>query len=139
MKKKSLLWMSMLLLISGILCACSSDEDSENYSKQIVGEWEAAHHSKNPPSGDTADMWKFTFNADGTGSWPIGTGTFRYEIKGNRITLSLTNIEAYSGQTIFEFKIVSFSKSNMEWDETPNESLGNKGLYLKFYRVTLKK
>ena len=29
MKKKSLLWMSMLLLISGMLCACSSDEEDE--------------------------------------------------------------------------------------------------------------
>ena len=29
MKKKRLLWMSMLLLISGMLCACSSDEEDE--------------------------------------------------------------------------------------------------------------
>ena len=29
MKKKSLLWISTLLLISGMLCACSSDEEDE--------------------------------------------------------------------------------------------------------------
>lgn len=132
MKKKSLLWISVLLLMSGMLCACSSDDDNE----WVVGEWGAAHHSKNPQSYDTGDMWHFTFNADGTGSGSFGTKTFRYEIKGNHITLNLMNIDTYYGQTIFEFKIVSRSKNEMEWDEIPNDYWGNSGLYLKFNRVT---
>ena len=132
MKKKSLLWMSVLLLMSGMLCACSSDDDGE----WIVGEWTASHHSKNPQSYDTDDMWFFTFKADGTGSGPFGTRTFRYEIKGNHITLNLMNVDTYYGQTTFDYKIVSRSKNEMEWDETPNDSWDNSGLYFKFYRVT---
>ena len=38
MKKKSLLWMSMLLLISGMLCACSSDEEDVETS-DLMGYW----------------------------------------------------------------------------------------------------
>ena len=37
MKKKRLLWMSMLLLISGMLCACSSDDEITD--KDLVGYW----------------------------------------------------------------------------------------------------
>ena len=63
MKKKRLLWISVLLLM---LTGCSSDDDNRNGdSKFIVGEWSASHHYKNPNSADTADMWDFTFNADG--------------------------------------------------------------------------
>jgi hypothetical protein len=81
-------------------------------------------------------MWFFTFNADGTGSGPFGTRTFRYEIKGNHITLNLMNVDTYYGQTTFDYKIVSRSKNEMEWDETPNDYWDNSGLYLKFNRVT---
>jgi len=132
MKKKSLLWISALLLI---LAGCSSDDDKSNVdSKFIVGEWIASHHSKNPNYADTADMWDFTFNDDGTGTGHLGTGSFRYKIEGNRITLRLMNTEAYYGQTEFVFNIVSHSEDRMEWDEIPNENWGNYGLYLMFYR-----
>ena len=94
----------------------------------------ASHHSKNPNSADTADMWDFTFNADGTGTGQIGTGSFRYKIEGNRITLQLMTTEGYYGQTEFIFDIVSHSADRMEWDEIPNENWGNYGLYLMFYR-----
>ena len=133
MKKKSLLWISAFLLM---LAGCSSDDDNINVNqKQIVGEWEASHTSKNPIYFDTADMWNFIFNADGTGSGPIGTGSFKYEIEGNRITLRLTNIEAYYGQTVHEYNIVSISPDKMEWDEIPNEYWNNNSLYLKFKRI----
>lgn len=110
MKRKSLLWISALLLM---LTGCSSDDDNSNADnvnpKFIVGEWMASHHSKNPNSADTADMWDFSFNADGTGSWPLATRSFKYKIEGNRITLQLMNTEAYYGQTEFIFNIVSHS------------------------------
>ena len=79
-------------------------------------------------------MWDFTFNADGTGTGHIGTGSFRYIIEGNRITLRLMNVEAYYGQTEFIFNIVSHSEDRMEWNEIPNENWDNYGLYLMFYR-----
>ncbi len=134
MKKKSLLWISVFLLM---LAGCSSDDDNNMvYSKNlIVGEWSASHRSKNPEYFDTADMWQFTFYADGTGNGPIGTGSFIYEIEGSRITLRLTNIEAYYGQTVYEYNIVNLSENGMEWDEIPNEYWSNRSLYLKFYRV----
>ena len=114
---------------------CSDFPSNENKDVyQIVGEWMASHHSKNPNSADTADMWDFTFNADGTGSWPLATGSFIYKIEGNRITLQLMNTEAYYGQTEFIFNIVSDAEDRMEWDEIPNEYWGNYGLQLKFYR-----
>lgn len=135
MKRKSILWISALLLM---LAGCSSDDDNSNADnvnpKFIVGEWMASHHSKNPNSADTADMWDFSFNADGTGSWPLATRSFKYKIEGNRITLQLMNTEAYYGQTEFIFDIVSHSADRMEWDEIPNENWGNYGLYLMFYR-----
>jgi len=112
----------------------SSDDDNIDVNqKQIVGEWEASHHSKNPNYGDTCDMWNFTFNADGTGTCPFGTKTFRYEIEGNHITLHLTNIETYYGQITFEYRIVNFSKDRMEWDEIPVDGSDN-SLYLRFSR-----
>lgn len=131
MKKKGLLWLSALLLMLGV-SGCSNDDDI-SISKQIVGQWMASHHSKNPNSADTADMWNFSFNADGTGSWPLATRSFKYKIEGNRITLQLMNVETYYGQTEHIFNIVSHSKDEMEWDEIPNENWNNYGLYLKFY------
>ena len=135
MKRKSILWISALLLM---LTGCSSDDDNSNADnvnpKFIVGEWMASHHSKNHNSADTADMWDFSFNADGTGSWPLATRSFKYKSEGNRITLQLMNTEAYYGQTEFIFDIVSHSADRMEWDEIPNENWGNYGLYLMFYR-----
>ena len=118
-----------------MLAGCSSSDDDKNQviTKLIVGEWEASHKSKNANYLDTGDMWKFTFNADGTGSGPFGTGTFRYIIEENRITLRLTNIDAYFGQITFEYKIVNFSKDRMEWDEISANGNDN-SLYLKFYR-----
>ena len=132
MKKKRLLWISVLLLM---LTGCSSDDDNRNGdSKFIVGEWSASHHSKNPKYADTADMWPFAFYPDGTGTGPYATKSFRYKINGNHITLHLQNIEADYGQTVFEYDIVSFSKDRMEWDEIPNEQWGDNSLYLRFYR-----
>ena len=131
MKKKGLLWLSALLLMLGV-SGCSNDDDI-SISKQIVGQWMASDHSKNPNSADTADMWNFSFNADGTGSWPLATRSFKYKSEGNRITLQLMNVETYYGQTEHIFNIVSHSKDEMEWDEIPNENWNNYGLYLKFY------
>ena len=114
---------------------CSDFPSNENQDRYlVVGEWMASHHSKNPNSADTADMWDFTFNSDGTGKGHIGIGSFRYEINGNRITLHLTNIESYYGRTEFEYEIVSFSEDRMEWDEISNKDEGYYGQYLKFYR-----
>ena len=127
-----LLGLAVIVLMLGV-SGCSNDDDI-SISKQIVGQWMAAHHSKDPNSADTADMWNFSFNADGTGSWPLATRSFKYKIEGNRITLQLMNVEAYYGQTEFTFNIVSHSKDGMEWDEIPNENWNNYGLYLKFYR-----
>ena len=122
----------MLLLL---LAGCSSDDDSYAVdSLSLIGKWEASHQSKNPKYADTADMWQFTFNLDGTGTGPYATKSFRYKINGNHITLHLQNIEAYYGQTVFEYNIVSFSKDRMEWDEIPNEHWGDNSLRLKFYR-----
>jgi len=125
-------------MILMMLAGCSSDDDNSNAdnvnSKMIVGNWMASHHSKNPNFVDTTDMWNFTFTDDGTGTCCLGTGSFRYNIEGNRITLQLMNTEAYYGQTEFVFNIVSYSKDRMEWDEIPDEYWGNYGRYLMFYR-----
>ena len=131
MQKKSVVILSVLLLM---LAGCSDDDIvSPNY---LVGQWEAAHHSNNPNVYDTADMWTFTFNSDGTGTGPIGTRTFRYEINGKRITLHIMNIDAYYGQTAFVYEIESYSKNEMEWEEIPDKYWNNSGygLHLKFYR-----
>ena len=122
----------MLLLL---LVGCSSDDGSDAAdSLSLIGEWSASHQSKNPQYADTADMWNFTFNPDGTGTGPYATKSFRYKIDGNHITLQLQNTEAYYGQTVFEYHIVSFSKDRMEWDEIPNEQWSDNSKYLKFYR-----
>ena len=115
MSIRKLLGISLLLLL---IASCSSDDDSDAVNPlSLIGEWLASHHSKNPQYADTADMWQFTFNPDGTGTGPYATRSFRYEINGNHITLHLQNIEDYYGQTVFEYDIVSFSKDRMEWDE----------------------
>lgn len=132
MKKSIFLWMGILFLSMAGLNSCSDEDDISN-PRLIVGEWEASHQSKNPQYYDTGDMWDFTFNANGTGSWPLATGSFRYKIEGNRITLRLMNTETYYGQTEFEYIIVSLSKDRMEWDEIPVNGSAN-SLYLKFYR-----
>ena len=108
---RKLLSIGMLLLL---LVGCSSDDGSDAVdSLSLIGEWSASHHSKNPQYADTADMWNFTFNPDGTGTGPYATKSFRYKIDGNHITLQLQNTEAYYGQTVFEYHIVSFSKDRM--------------------------
>lgn len=135
--KLSILFCTLFALT---LTSCSSDKmDNEDNivvdSKLIIGEWMASHHSKNPNYGDTADMWDFTFYADGTGSSRhIPTGSFRYEIKGDHIILRLINTESFEGQTVFEYEITSFSKDNMEWDEILDERWGNNSQYLRFHR-----
>lgn len=133
MKKSIFLWMGILFLSMAGVSSCSSDDDDISNPKLIVGEWEASHQNKNPKYYDTADMWDFTFNADGTGSWPLATGSFRYKIEGNRITLRLMNTETYYGQTEFEYIIVSLSKDRMEWDEIPANG-SDYSRYLKFSR-----
>lgn len=133
MKKKSVFLLSVLLLA---LAGCSSDDNDNDIVSPILltGEWEAAHRSNNPNFYDTADMWPFTFNSDGTGTWPIGTGTFRYEVNGKYVTIYLTNIETYYGQSVFKYEIESYSNDMMEWEEISNENWGNYGQHLKFYR-----
>lgn len=136
MKKNSIEHCALLLLLLLMLTGCSSDDDNTVVvnRNQIVGQWLVSHHSKNPNYGDYGDMWLFTFNADGTGTWPLGTGTFTYEVNGNRVHVRLTDTYAYYGQTEFDFIIVSCSETQMEWDEIPNEYWGNDGMYLKLYR-----
>ena len=127
--------MSVLLLT---LAGCSNNDDNVNSNDltDLVGEWDVAHSSNNPNVFDTDDMWFFNFNSDGTGTCPIATRTFRYEVNGKRVTLYFTNTEAYYGQTVFEFNIESSSKDGMEWDEIPDKHWNNNGygLHLKFYR-----
>jgi hypothetical protein len=132
MKKKSVLLLGVLLLT---LAGCSSDDNIVD-PIYLVGEWEAAHHSNNPDVFDSADLWPFTFNFDGTGTGPIGTGTFRYEVNGKRITLHLMNIETYYGRTVFQYDIESYSIDEMEWEEIPDQYWNDSGygLHLKFYR-----
>ena len=132
MSIRKLLSIGVLLLL---LAGCSSDDDSDAVNpSSLIGEWSASHQSKNPKYADTADMWPFTFNPDGTGTGLYATKSFRYKINGNHITLNLTNTESCYGQTVFEYDIVSFSKDRMEWDEVPNENWGDNSLYLRFYR-----
>lgn len=132
MSIRNLLRICVLLLL---LAGCSGDDDNDVINPiSIIGDWEASHQSKNPQYGDTGDMWNFTFNLDGTGSGLYATNTFKYEILGNHITLNLMNTEFYYGQTVFEYKIVSFSKDRMEWDEIPHDGQDN-SMYLKFYRI----
>ena len=137
MKKKSLLWISALLLM---LAGCSSDDENDSEMVAVnpvmlVGEWDVSHKSMNPKYADTADLWFYSFMSNGTGfAKPLGTGSFRYELNGNRITLHLLNTEAYWGQTVFEYKIVSISNDMMEWEEIPEKNWGDNSLYLKFYR-----
>ena len=133
MKTKSVFLLSVLLLT---LAGCSSDDNENDIVSPIIltGEWEVAHRSNNPNVFDTADIWPFTFNSDGTGTWPIGTGTFRYEVAGKYVTIYLTNIEAYYGQPVFKYEIVSYSNDRMEWEEIPNEYWSNYGQHFIFYR-----
>lgn len=127
----------MPLLMAVMVAGCSDDEKDVVVSdRSIVGEWMASHHSVNPNYGDTADMWNFTFHADGTGTgspFPA-TGAFKYEIDGNHITLRLMNTEAYYGRIVFEFKVVSISKDMMEWEEIPDKDWSDNSLYLIFRR-----
>lgn len=142
MKRNSVIFAAMLMMIvllgMMLMTACSSDHDDDKVAvnpMMIIGDWEASHHSKNPKYGDTADMWPFTFNPDGTGSGPFFTTSFRYEIHGNRITLNLMNTESiFDGQTIFIYEIVSISKDRMEWDELTKDHVHDNSMYLKFYR-----
>ena len=137
MKMKKLAAYLLPLLMAVMVAGCSDDEKDVVVSdKSIVGEWMASHHSVNPNYGDTADMWNFTFRADGTGTgspFPA-TGAFKYEIDGNHITLRLMNTEAYYGRIVFEFKVVSISKDMMEWEEIPDKDWGDNSLYLIFRR-----
>lgn len=133
MSIRKLLGIGVLLLL---LAGCSSDDDNDVIDTAlIIGEWEASHHSKNPNYADTADMWRFTFNADGTGSGPFYIKSFRYTVDGNRVTLNLMNTESYyDAQTIFIYEIVRLSKNKMEWDEITQDHWQNNSMYLKFYR-----
>ena len=45
MKEKSLLWISVLLLMSGMLCACSSHEDDE--TSTLCGYWKVISDNQN--------------------------------------------------------------------------------------------
>ena len=108
MKKNSILWMSLLLLM---VAGCSNDDEGSGYitPNSLLGKWEAAHRSNNPDVFDTADLWEFIFLADGTGVSDISTRQFKYEIKGNHILLHFLGTEAYYGQVEYEFEIVSYS------------------------------
>ena len=45
MKEKSLLWISVLLLMSGMLCACSSHEEDE--TSTLCGYWKVISDNQN--------------------------------------------------------------------------------------------
>lgn len=118
-----------------ITVGCSSNDHTDILNPSLIlGDWMASHHSTNPNYADTADMWDFTFNSDGTGSGPYVTRSFRYTVNGNRVTLNLMNTEGYYGQTVFVYEIVSLSKDRMEWNETTRDHVLDNSLYLKFYR-----
>jgi hypothetical protein len=133
MKKKRLLWLSVLLLM---LAGCSNDDEGSGYvtPTSLLGRWEAAHRSNNPNYLDTGDMWEFIFFADGTGHANISTGDFRYELKGNHIFLHFLGSETYYGQIEYEFEIESYSYDIMEWNEINRGYSGNNTIHLKFYR-----
>ena len=134
MKKKRILWLSVLLLM---LAGCSSDDEGNGYvtPARLLGKWEAAHCSNNPNYLDTCDMWDFIFYADGTGCSDISTGQFRYEIKGHHIFLHFLGSETYYGQIEYEFEIESYSYDIMEWNEINRGYSGDNTIHLKFYRL----
>ena len=70
-----------------MLAGCSNDDDIVS-PNDLVGQWEVVHHSNNPEVYDSADLWPFTFNSDGTGTWPIGT--LLQEISDTRSTASVS-------------------------------------------------
>lgn len=133
MKKISILWMSLLLLM---VAGCSNDDEGSGYitADCLFGKWEAAHHSNNPDVFDTADLWEFIFDADGTGTSDISTRLFRYEIKGNHILLHFLGTETYYGQVEYEFEIESYSYDIMEWEEINRTFSGRNTIHLKLYR-----
>ena len=133
MKKISILWLSLLLLM---VAGCSNDDESSGYitPDNLLGKWEAAHHSNNPGAFDTADLWEFIFYADGTGVSDISTRQFKYEIKGNHIFLHFLGTETYYGQVEYEFKIESYSYDIMEWEEINRTFSGRNTIHLKLYR-----
>ena len=133
MKKNSILWMSLLLLM---VAGCSNDDEGSGYitPNSLLGKWEAAHRSNNPDVFDTADLWEFIFLADGTGVSDISTRQFKYEIKGNHILLHFLGTETYYGQVEYEFEIESYSYDIMEWEEINLGYPGNNTQHLKFYR-----
>ena len=133
MKKISILCMSLLLLM---VAGCSNDDEGSGYitADCLFGKWKAAHRSNNPGVFDTGDMWKFIFDADGTGTSDISTGQFRYELKGNHILLHFLGTETYYGQVEYEFEIESYSYDIMEWEEINRTFSGRNTIHLKFYR-----
>lgn len=134
MKKISILWMSMLLLM---LAGCSSDDENDDgivSPSDLAGKWMVAHKSTNPDYYDTHDMWPFIFNADGTGSSYLCTGQFTYEIKGYHIFLSYLPSDSYLGQLEFEYEIESYTHDHMEWQEIKIGNWGNITHHLTFYR-----
>lgn len=135
MKARVIKAMLLLGVVMMVVTSCGNDDNGVLSPKSIVGEWETSHHSKNPQSVDTADMWRFSFYPDGTGKGPFVRETFLYEINGDIITLTLQNVVAYYGQTVFRFRLVSFTNERMEWDELPRRADIDKGQFLRFRRL----
>ena len=131
MKRISILWLSLLLLM---VAGCGNNKENNDtivYPKLLLGDWSAAHFSDNAVV--TTEMWDFSFKADGTGS--LFTRQFRYELKGNHIFLHYIVEDNYYGQTEFEYIIKSLSTDLMEWEEVANGNWGNNTYHLKFYRM----
>ncbi len=131
MKRISILWLSLLLLM---VAGCENNKENNDtivYPKLLIGDWSAAHFSDNAVV--TTEMWHFSFKADGTGS--LFTRQFRYELKGNHIFLHYIVEDNYYGQTEFEYIIKSLSTDLMEWEEVANGNWGNNTYHLKFYRM----
>ena len=57
MKEKSLLWISVLLLMSGMLCACSSHEEDE--TSTLCGYWKVISDNQNEIKDNTmnSESW----------------------------------------------------------------------------------
>ena len=91
MKKISILWMSLLLLM---VAGCSNDDEGSGYitPNSLLGKWETAHRSNNPDVFDTADLWEFIFLADGTGVSDISTGANGVRLRQSRCRAAASSL-----------------------------------------------
>ena len=175
MKKKSLLWISaLLLMLAG--CSSSDDNDTNNESTLYKKTWKlVSYGNESNAILKEANGFEYiiVFLPDGTYTgWAYGNKMGgKYNCTGHQISLShpimtmldyessdpdefylthLCDVSTYaindrelrlyySKDEYFKFRLLesaTYDESLLPgcWDEIPNESWGNYGLYLKFYR-----